>query len=211
MPVLHPESLTDSFRKSRLVLYLIRVEGFKKTPYGTPRHIGVGHLLDQQQTENEIQIMSSANPAELSEDQIYDLLYEDVSDAFEDLALIFSEEDIQKWDNTRQIVMVSQAFQFGPNRLKKFAKQNKAVKKQDWETAAAESLDSLAAKQTPSRWQEQAEMLRLGDAYWTQNTDTPQVPDSDKPVDKDMIKIVQLAYQIKELTDKLNATLKGGE
>ena len=79
MSILHDESI----RQSRLVKHLVKVEGLERKPYGKPLHIGIGHLLDLPQTKREIAIQGDAT--ELTEDQIYDLLYEDINDALEDL------------------------------------------------------------------------------------------------------------------------------
>lgn len=68
------------------------------------------------------------------------------------------------WDRcneVRQAVLVSMCFQLGD--LIGWPKFKAALASGDFETAAAEGLDSLWAKQTPKRAQRQMAMLRTGE------------------------------------------------
>ena len=199
--VLNPESLTPEFRNSPLVKMLERFEGKHSTEYRDGegnRHWGIGHNKEIQQTEREIAIQG--NGTALSDDQIYDLLYEDINDALEDLHFIYTDEQINSWDETRRNVIISQMFQCGIGTIKKFGKMIAAIKEEDWETAAAESLDSkVAREQAPERWQEQARMLRNGTPKpkhtgSTQNTETP----------------LEIVEHIQKALNQLQNALKGG-
>ena len=145
--------------------FLIKFEGLelKRHLVDGKAHIGVGHNLEIEQTEEELSIIGSADVETITVGQAHALLEVDINDALEDLSFIFTEEEMATWDNTRKLVLISMVFQLGVGGLKKFKKFIAAVKANDWDTAADESLDSLAAKQTPARWQHQAELLHQGD------------------------------------------------
>ena len=61
---------------------------------------------------------------------------------------------------TRQRVIIDMCFNLGLPRLQKFVEFLKACELGDYETAANEILDSLAAKQAKSRYLELANMMR---------------------------------------------------
>lgn len=65
-------------------------------------------------------------------------------------------------DYARRVVLISMAYQLGTAGLDKFKKMWKAIEKGDWDTAAKETLDSKAARQTPSRWGRQSNVLKTG-------------------------------------------------
>lgn len=67
-------------------------------------------------------------------------------------------------DGVRQRVLVNMAFNVGINGLMKFRKTLAAIQARDWATAAAEILDSNAARQLPVRYERLAEMMRTGRA-----------------------------------------------
>lgn len=148
------------------IAHITREEGCKLELYKDHlgfNTIGVGHLLDQEQTEEELEIIGSPNVDKITQEQAKALLEVDINEAMEDMSLIFTEEEWDAIDGTRQCVLVSQIFQVGGAGLRKFRKMIAAVKSGDWDKAATESLDSLAARQTPGRWERQADMLRNGD------------------------------------------------
>lgn len=66
-------------------------------------------------------------------------------------------------NNVRRAVMCSIAYQVGNAGLLGFKKMLLALSAADYETAAAECLDSLAAKQAPERFARNANMLRTGE------------------------------------------------
>lgn len=68
-----------------------------------------------------------------------------------------------RWDQSRDIILQSMAYQLGTTGLSKFKNMWKAIEQGDWNTAAKESLDSRWAKQTPERAKRHAEVLRSGE------------------------------------------------
>jgi len=60
----------------------------------------------------------------------------------------------------RQLALASMAFNLGYARLSGFEKMLAAVRAGNYEQAAAQILDSKAAKQLPTRYQELAAMMR---------------------------------------------------
>lgn len=74
----------------------------------------------------------------------------------------------EKCNEVRQAVMLSMSYQLGIYGVLKFKGMLSAIAKRDWEKAAKECLDSLAARQTPKRYVRNASMLKFGvlDAYY---------------------------------------------
>lgn len=67
------------------------------------------------------------------------------------------------WDDPRDVILQSMAYQLGTSGLSKFKNMWKAIEQGDWDTASKEALDSRWAKQTPERAKRHAEVLRTGD------------------------------------------------
>lgn len=161
--------------------YLEEVEGVNLKRYmvdGIP-HIGTGHNLGIHQSAEELAIIGSPDIQEITPEQNKQLLAQDITDAEEDIRLIFSDEEILSWSEVRYAVIISQCFQLGLGGLRKFKNMIAAIKADDWEKAARESMDSLAARQTPRRWQRQAAMMRndTWDGTQTAKNPTTDVPD----------------------------------
>lgn len=74
---------------------------------------------------------------------------------------LFNVPPVEGW-NVRFTILQSMAYQLGTTGLSKFKKMWKAIEQGDWDTAAKEALDSKAARQTPSRWERQANVLKTG-------------------------------------------------
>lgn len=68
-------------------------------------------------------------------------------------------------NNERKAVMLSIAYQIGIYGLMKFKKMLGALERADYNTAADEMLNSLAARQTPKRWLRNAEQMRSGELH----------------------------------------------
>lgn len=66
-------------------------------------------------------------------------------------------------DENRVNLVVEMAFQMGVEGVKKFPRMLHAIQDGDWGTAADEMLDSTWHKQTPSRCEELAELMRNGE------------------------------------------------
>ena len=63
---------------------------------------------------------------------------------------------------TRRDVLVEMVYQLGAKGVLKFKRMLAALEAGDYETAADEMLDSLAARQTPQRWAELSKLMREG-------------------------------------------------
>lgn len=76
----------------------------------------------------------------------------------------------EKCNAVRRAVLLSMAHQLGIYGVIKFKGMLSAISKRDWEKAAKDCLDSLAARQTPKRYVRNASMLKFGvlDAYYKQ-------------------------------------------
>ena len=65
-------------------------------------------------------------------------------------------------NDARQAVLISMAYQLGFAGLLKFRKMWIAIERQDYDDAARQIMDSLAAKQAKNRYERNAEMMRTG-------------------------------------------------
>lgn len=70
----------------------------------------------------------------------------------------------EQLDDVRQRVLVNMAFNMGVSGLMSFKKTLAAIGAHNWTEAAAEILDSDAARQLPVRYERLAEMMRTGRA-----------------------------------------------
>ena len=100
----------------------------------------------------------------ISKEEALALLSSDITDAIDDVRHYFSCYDTLS--ETRQMVLVSLAFNLGRERLSKFVRFIGAVHRGAWDEAAEELLDSKAAKQAPSRYHELASMMRTDASVW---------------------------------------------
>ena len=66
-------------------------------------------------------------------------------------------------NGTRENVLINMAFQLGRGRLLEFKKMLAALIIEDYDEAAAQILDSKAAKQCPSRYKELSKLMKKGD------------------------------------------------
>ena len=69
----------------------------------------------------------------------------------------------EKCNEVRQAVMLSMSYQLGVYGVLKFKAMLSAIAKRDWEKAAKDCLDSLAARQAPNRFARNASMLITGE------------------------------------------------
>ena len=65
--------------------------------------------------------------------------------------------------DNRKAVLLSIAYQIGIYGVLKFKKMLAALERADYSAAADEMTSSLAAKQTPARWQRNADQMRRGE------------------------------------------------
>ena len=73
-----------------------------------------------------------------------------------------TKESYAACDEARQAVLISMCYQLGMARLCGFKNALAAIAHKDWIKASKEMLDSLAARQTPARWNRAAAIMRTG-------------------------------------------------
>lgn len=149
------------------MLESIRVhEGYRDVPYRCSEGqwtIGYGHLLEDEPLRQFMSIGSvGALLSKLTARATHDAwLIEDVQTAL---------QDAERWlgfafanlSDIRQEVVVEMSFQLGYTRLSGFVKLRSAIMDEDWEEARAQMLDSLWARQVPSRAHSLADKFRAG-------------------------------------------------
>ena len=155
---------------------LIDEEGLDLNAYKDKKgiwHIGIGHNTEIDQTDEELAILGDyddPSTLSISEDQAYALFDIDVEDAYQDVAAIFSKDELAALGETRSAVILSMVFQMGGGGVRKFKNFIQAVKSGDFEVAANEMLfanvetkrQSAWFKQTPDRCQRAADAMRVG-------------------------------------------------
>ena len=182
-------------------------EGRRKDVYKDSRGfrtVGIGHLLDHEQSpdelsvlgcrQNEVHLIISVNDAQI--DGLFDI---DYMEACDDARVIFGDQ-FETFSEVRQTVIVSQCFQLGFTGFRKFKNMIAAMKAEDWERAARESLDSRAARQTPERWKQQADMLKYN--TWDGN---PKTSDASQESD---ISVADLQASLSTLSARVEALEK---
>ena len=199
-------------------------EGFRDTTYPGPTtglpHIGYGHLLGQEQTDEELEVLGLDDELEdwtgykITQEQAERLLDIDVDDAIESLAPTWSEAELNTLDPERFIALISMAFQIGGFGIqRKFPSFVGAVKDGDYDRAADEMLWSNGLKkqrrsawykQTPDRCQLMADRMRNG-------TITPTEKPNPKPYQADTepsgLTDQELIAQLTEITTELQRRL----
>ena len=179
---------------------------YKGPKTGLP-HCCYGHLLGQQQSEEELQAMGLEDEPEdwfsagltFTDDVAEKLLEIDIWDAIEGLHPSkrypgFTEDELSELDPQRFIALINMAFQLGgPGVRMKFPSFVQAVKNEDWNRAADEMMWSnglLKQKRsqwyidTPGRCQAMADKMRLGcePGEDTENVKTSEPDDADQVV-----------------------------
>ena len=187
--------MTNNINREHLKEELRKDEGFENKTYPGPvtgePHIGYGHLLGQEQTDDELEVMNLDDELddwtdfEISVEQAEKLLDIDVDDAIHSLAPTWSEEELEALDPERYIALMSMAFQIGGFGIqRKFPSFVKAVKDKDYNRAAEEMLWSNGLKkqrrsawwkQTKGRCEEMAEKMRNGTVAAASNQSPEQI------------------------------------
>ena len=127
-------------------------EGYRNTVYSDSlgfATIGYGHLV----LEND--------PYVEGVDYSRDLLDQEFDKDFAN-AVVGAERILGNHDMNfkAKCVIIEMVFQLGMTGVSKFVNCLKAIKKEDWDTAADEMLDSKWAKQTPERANELSSIIR---------------------------------------------------
>ena len=121
-------------------------EGLRFEPYRCPAGkltIGIGRNLEDRG---------------ISEDEAMMLFNNDINKVLADLAKYLPWHN--KLPDAAQGVLLNMVFNLGIGGLLKFTKTLKAFEREDWETAAAEMLDSLWARQVPDRARRLARIVK---------------------------------------------------
>ena len=133
--------------RTELMKELIMDEGYKYEIYldhlGYPT-LGVGHLITEKDEEYGKEVGTIVH-----DDRIKECLQEDIDIVCKEL-----DEKMSWWrglDGNRRRVMANMCFNLGYPRLSGFKKFLAAMKKDDWETAAEEMMDSKWATQVGDR------------------------------------------------------------
>lgn len=133
---------------------LIRDEGLRLHAYEDSLGyltIGVGRLIDKRKGGG------------ISEAEAFMLLDHDIERTARELE---RQLPWAAWLNEARLgALINMAFQLGVSGLLGFRKALAAMHDADWDTAAAELLDSRWAKQTPERAQRMAQQIKTGE--WT--------------------------------------------
>ena len=167
-----------SRNREALKQHLEHDEGRRKQAYKDSKGywtIAIGHLLDAEQSDRELQAMGLEDELdtwegfEITDPQIEELLDIDIDDTLTMLKLSFDESELEKLDPVRYISLFSMAYQLGS--VIKFPAMVSAVKREDWDRAADEMLWSCGLKKkkrsqwykdTPERCQKMSDAMRYG-------------------------------------------------
>ncbi|WP_440055472.1 glycoside hydrolase family protein [Pseudoalteromonas sp. T1lg65] len=128
-----------------------RHEGFRRFPYYcTAGKLTIGYGRNLEDTG-------------IDEDEAESMLAGDIENA---RAAVLRRINVQKCNEARLAVLVNMTFNLGVAGLLKFTRMLSAVESGDFDKAALEMLDSLWARQVPSRAQELAQQMISGE--WQQ-------------------------------------------
>lgn len=178
-------------------------------------HIAYGHLLDQDQTDVELDILGLDEELDdwseltVTEEQAEELLSVDIHDAVVSLTPTWSEEDLENLNPQRFIALMSMCFQMGGHKIQNgFPSFTRAVLQEDWDRAGDEMLwrDGLKQevrsrwyKQTPGRCQEMSDWMKHG-------TTEPVLEESEELPEKDTVAIDKKFFE--DLMSKTNKILE---
>ena len=127
-------------------------EGYRNTVYSDSlgfATIGYGHLIVKGDPYKE--------GVEYSREELDQEFDKDFSNAVVGAERLLGNSDI---NFTAKCVIIEMVFQLGMTGVSKFVNCLKAIKEEDWATAADEMLDSRWAKQTPSRAEQLSSVIR---------------------------------------------------
>lgn len=134
-----------------------------------------------------------------------------IDNSIKDCHAIYGEDFFNGLSDLRQEVLVNLAYNLGISRLKGFRKMNKAVLAEDWAEAAAQMLDSKAARQTGTRYQKLAGALEHDDEKYLELSNCYDVVAADIPEGNSDIEARdtdELLIELHQITAELNRRLK---
>ncbi|MBE8191417.1 MAG: glycoside hydrolase family protein [Alphaproteobacteria bacterium] len=124
--------------------------------------IGYGHnvdIRDGKWCDDAVGLTLIARDFHISQDVAQVILATDITIAEADTEALLK-MPLVNLEATKADALVSMAFNLGRTRLAGFRKMWAAIYAEDWNTAAAEALDSVWAKQVPRRAADIADRLR---------------------------------------------------
>jgi lysozyme len=136
--------------------HIIKYEGWSNKVYICPtghKTVGGGTNLESKGLQDKYKVGQNIDNCLLNK-----WLKEDVKIAEQIANKQFKSFDYQP-ENV-QIILISLAYNLGPNRIKKFKDFTAAIEKKDYDKAAAELKDSLWYKQTGIRGKKYVEILK---------------------------------------------------
>ena len=151
--------------REKLIAHIKEMEGFRAKPYkDTEGHltIGYGWNLDAEP-------LPEGYTPPLSKTEGDQLVRMKLGQKIEELSLVRNNDsDAEKrivglfnaLDDARQSIIADCAYQMGTIKIWNFHRMWNALEKQDFNEAADEMLDSLAAQQTTNRWFDHAARMR---------------------------------------------------
>ena len=169
-------------------------EGLKLKAYPGPvtglLHIGIGHLLEQQQDDTELQILGLEDEEDdwtdfrINPDQAYALLDYDIQQSVDRLPLLLDGNTLETIGETRRSILSLMEFQMGVAGVQKFVSFLQALRVGDYDRAADEmewsnglkkQRRSKWYKQTKDRCIEMAKAMREGVFATDKTHDAPSV------------------------------------
>ena len=131
-------------------------------------HVGYGRSLNTKGlSDAELEMIGVEDEDDIeaiTQEQAGILLKNDIIDAAEDARRVVGDLTFLALSAVRKTCLVSIAFNVGGTGLSKFRKMLAAIKDGDFDEAAAQMLDSRAAKtQAPNRYRRMAEAMRTND------------------------------------------------
>jgi lysozyme len=134
------------------------------------RHEGTGptrngRMFPYVDSEGKLTIGFGRNLADngISRAEAYGFLRSDVEGAFAAVIRVFGENAFGRLTDARKIVLINMMYNLGSSRFSKFVNMIDAVRREQWELAADEMLDSKWAGQVKSRAEALAMMMRTGE------------------------------------------------
>ena len=207
----------------------VRDESGKHKVYPGPKtkkpHVGWGHLLGQEQSEEELAAMGLDEELDdwwqftITDEVSEALLDIDIQDAIEGLHPTkrldgWTEEQLEELDPERYVALINMAFQMGGYGVrKKFPSFMKAVKAEDWDRAADEMMWSNGLKkQRRSQWwndswercELMAEKMRNGTVAKIASPD-PEYYDPEKHSDDANTLIAEIREKLNKLEEMLDS------
>jgi len=140
-------------------------EGRKRIPYlDTTGHltVGVGHNLDDTRSIPEGVVNEVLRTATWTDKAVQMLFEHDMATAYKHATIIMGDDKFKTLSDNRKCVIISMAFNLGYTGISKFTKFLGAMGRGDYVTAAAELLDSKAARQLPARYGRMSQMVLNG-------------------------------------------------